>query len=179
MELPLAVAQNLTLQIEGPEAFDVRQFTLEDGLSTLFYVDLVVTSSNPAVDLDELIGKPGTFSIGLDPSRYPASPVRTYAGVVSEILQLRSEASGLSTYQLTVSPTPVAAHAVAPTAGCSSSRAISTWCGRCSPSGSIEALVECTRALEDAQVPRAVPRERLRLRVSRLLEVGRGDLPLP
>ncbi|MBK8939857.1 MAG: type VI secretion system tip protein VgrG [Polyangiaceae bacterium] len=104
MELPLAVPQNLTLQIEGPEAFDVRQFTLEDGLSTLFYVDLVATSSNPAVDLDELIGKPGTFSIGLDPSRYPASPVRTYAGVVSEILQLRAETTGLSTYRITLAP---------------------------------------------------------------------------
>lgn len=112
MNMPLAAAQaltgggtatNLALDVDAPESFDVREFIVEDGLSALFVVDLVVVSANPAVDFEEIVGKEATFRVGLEAGVYAGSS-RSYSGVVSEILQARSEPTGLSTYRITLSP---------------------------------------------------------------------------
>jgi type VI secretion system secreted protein VgrG len=94
---------SLTLEVEGDDAFDARDFTLEEGLSTLFSVDVVATSSNPAVDFESLIGKPAAFSIKGRGADGQAATQR-WSGILSEIHQLRSEEAGVSTYHLTVVP---------------------------------------------------------------------------
>lgn len=103
----LNVFQRSGLRLETPvqEQFDVREFTVDDGLSSLFSVDLEVVSSEPALDLDELIGQPASFHVELGEVAYEGLPRRTWSGVIAEAHLVRSEADGLSTYQLTIAPT--------------------------------------------------------------------------
>ncbi|MFO0549044.1 MAG: type VI secretion system tip protein TssI/VgrG [Polyangiaceae bacterium] len=102
----IAVPQNLELKTDSADKFDVREFVVEDGLSSLFTVEIVAASENPAVDFEELIGKEATFKIGLDTSVYAegSSSTRAYTGIVSEVHQITSEPTGLSLYHVTVSP---------------------------------------------------------------------------
>ncbi|HVY44923.1 MAG TPA: type VI secretion system tip protein TssI/VgrG [Minicystis sp.] len=96
-------AQALTLELEGKDRFDVREYALEEGLSAPFSIDLVAMCENPAVDFEQIVGKDATFTIvGRDVSG--ASVPHAWTGVVSEIHQLVAETAGLSTYHLTVVP---------------------------------------------------------------------------
>jgi type VI secretion system secreted protein VgrG len=94
--------QNLQLQVESPDTFDVREFVVHEGVNALFSVDLVVRSSNPAVDFESTIGARASFRIGLDPTRGATSP--SWTGIITDIAQLASEDSGLSTYRIQVAP---------------------------------------------------------------------------
>ncbi len=96
--------RNLHLDVPIDDVLDVRKFTVNDGLSTLFNVDVEVRSHNPALDFEELIGKPATFRISLDPLAYDGLPARSWSGILSEAHLLRSESTGLSTYRVTVAP---------------------------------------------------------------------------
>jgi type VI secretion system secreted protein VgrG len=105
MENPLELGvRNLHLEVPIDDVLDVRRFTVNDGLSSLFSVDVEVLCHNPALDFEELIGKPATFKINLDPLAYDGAPSRSWSGVVSEAHLLRSESTGLSTYRVTVAP---------------------------------------------------------------------------
>lgn len=110
MTSPLSPSTGPRLQVHGvDEALDVRSYSVDDGLSSLFSVDLDVMCQNPALDLEVVLGKEATFAIehgvtlegalGATPAR------RSWSGIVSEVSLVRSEATGLSTYQLTISPT--------------------------------------------------------------------------
>lgn len=95
------------LRLDTPvkESLDVREFTVDDGLSSLFSVDLEVVSPNPALELDDLIGQPAAFHVELGDLAYEGTPRRSWSGVISEAHLVRSEATGLSTYQMTIAPT--------------------------------------------------------------------------
>lgn len=95
---------NLRLEVPGIKDYlDVREFTLDDGLSALFNIDLEVVCQNPALDL-ELVGQPGSFHIELDSALYPDTAKRSWSGIISELHLIRSESTGLSTYRLTLVP---------------------------------------------------------------------------
>ncbi|EYF08793.1 type VI secretion system Vgr family protein [Chondromyces apiculatus] len=94
---------NLHLDVPVQESFDVREFTVDDGLSTLFTVDLEIACPNPALDL-ELVGQPASFHIELDALAYPGQSKRSWSGVISELHLLRSESTGLSTYRISLAP---------------------------------------------------------------------------
>ncbi len=97
-------SNTLRLDVDAEETFDVRQFVVEEGMSTPFSVGIIAHSQNPAVDFEEIAGKPATFSIKAPLDVYgDAAPVK-WTGIISEIHQLQSEDSGLSTYHLTLSP---------------------------------------------------------------------------
>ncbi len=101
--LPLS-AQNLELQVESPDAFDVRELSVEEGINVLFSIDLVVRSTNPAVDLEGTIGAQARFRIGTNAATTPDTPSPTWTGVVADIEQLASEDTGLSTYRVRLVP---------------------------------------------------------------------------
>jgi type VI secretion system secreted protein VgrG len=105
-DLPLPALPTRGLRLVTPlsENLDVREVTIDDGLSSLFTVDLQVLSDNPAIDLEALVGQQASFEIELDPIAYPETPKRTWSGVVSEVHLLRSESAGLSSYSLTIAP---------------------------------------------------------------------------
>ena len=96
------VPQNLELQLESGDSFDVREFKVEEGLSTLFSVSLLLRSQNPAVDFEETIGSHAKFRIGVNPLTAPVSP--TWTGVVGHVELVSSEETGLSTYRLVIVP---------------------------------------------------------------------------
>lgn len=102
--MPLeSVFNPLNLDLDAADRFDVRSATIEDGLSSLFTVRLVALSTNPAVDFESVIGRNATFSIATANPASAALPSR-WSGLISEINQLRSEDTGLSTYELHLAP---------------------------------------------------------------------------
>ncbi len=98
------VRSSFRLETAIEDKLDVRDISIDDGLNALFTVDLEVVSQNPAIDFEELVGKPAAFHMELDSNAYPDTPRRTWSGVISEAHQLRSEPTGASTYHVTVSP---------------------------------------------------------------------------
>ncbi len=95
---------NLQLEIASADAFDVREFTVHDGINALFSVEALVRCSNPAVDFEETIGAEARFRIALDPLVHPDTPPLSWTGIVADIAQLVAEDTGVSTYHVTVVP---------------------------------------------------------------------------
>lgn len=83
--------------------FDVRSFSAEDAMSTIFRVQIVAMHSLPSLDFDSIVGKPADFTATV-PSE--ASPSRLWSGVVSELELLRAlpDGEGKSTYSITLVP---------------------------------------------------------------------------
>ncbi|EYF04076.1 type VI secretion system tip protein TssI/VgrG [Chondromyces apiculatus] len=78
----------------------VRHFEVQEGLSMLFEVALVVMSPSASVDLDALVGKPARFRVeGGDLG------VREWAGLCFGAELLDVEEDGLSTYRVSLAPT--------------------------------------------------------------------------
>jgi type VI secretion system secreted protein VgrG len=100
----IAKPQNLKLVIDAPDRFDVREYRVKDGINQLFTVHLIVRCENPAVDFEEVIARVASFSVELDKVRYGDMPSPAWKGVVSDIQQLTSEPSGLSTYEIEIVP---------------------------------------------------------------------------
>ncbi|MBL9020621.1 MAG: type VI secretion system tip protein VgrG [Myxococcales bacterium] len=94
----------LRVDVDIDDTLDVREFTVNDGLSALFTVDLRVMCENPALDFEDLIGRPASFRVALDAGRYGELGERRWSGVVSEAHLVRTEAAGLSSYEITISP---------------------------------------------------------------------------
>jgi type VI secretion system secreted protein VgrG len=93
--------QNLELQVDSSDVFDVREFKVDEGINTLFTVDLVVRCTNPAIDLAKTIGVHAGFRIGM---REGATASPHWTGVVSSVELLASEETGLSTYRFRLAP---------------------------------------------------------------------------
>ena len=96
--------QNLQLFADLADTFDVRSFEVTEGLNSLFSVDIVARCANPAVDLEEAIGKSAAFRIETLVGAYGDAPAPLWSGIVADIEQLASEDEGLSTYQLRLVP---------------------------------------------------------------------------
>jgi type VI secretion system secreted protein VgrG len=96
-----AASNNLVVTLASKDAFDPRQFTVQERVSTLFSVTLVVVCDNPDVEFDAVVGKDATFLIR---TRDPENPTRLWSGVCSQFQQVAVEPSGSSTYELTIVP---------------------------------------------------------------------------
>ena len=94
-------AANLVVTLASKDVFEPRQFTVQERMSALFTVTLVVVSENPDVEFDAVVGQPASFLIR---SRDPEHPARFWTGVCSQFQQIAVEPTGLSTYQLTLVP---------------------------------------------------------------------------
>ncbi|MFT3767409.1 MAG: type VI secretion system tip protein TssI/VgrG [Minicystis sp.] len=94
----------LSLEIDADDAFDIREFNLEDGMSSLFSVQIVAVSTNAAVDFESIVGRDAKFRVRTAEGSYGGRGSPCWSGIVSEIHQLRSEEAGVSTYHLTLSP---------------------------------------------------------------------------
>jgi type VI secretion system secreted protein VgrG len=94
----------IVLEIDCDDRFDVRQFHVTDGLSQSFRVELVATSSNPAVDFEAVVGKSARFRLDLHGALRATTPSRVWSGLVAEIHQTGEEEAGLSTYAISLAP---------------------------------------------------------------------------
>jgi type VI secretion system secreted protein VgrG len=90
--------RHLALEVASGDALDVRQFSVEERMSALFEVRLVVLSESAGLDFDAIVGGPARFSLrtgGLE---------RSWSGLVARLEQVGVEEKGLSTYELTLVP---------------------------------------------------------------------------
>ncbi len=94
----------LRLVLDADDVFDVRELSVQDGLSQLFSVRVVAVSTNPAVDFEAIVGRGATVSIAVGQTIHGSESPPQWTGLVSEIHQLRCEETGLSTYELTIVP---------------------------------------------------------------------------
>lgn len=90
--------KNLEVKLGSGDALDVRQFSVQERMSTLFEVNLVAVSDNPSIDFDAVVGQPATFSISA------GTHDKFWVGVCNHFEQVRAEPSGLSTYQFSIVP---------------------------------------------------------------------------
>jgi type VI secretion system secreted protein VgrG len=91
---------NLELSFPGrDEVLSVRGYRVEEAISTPFAVSLTARSEHEDLDIDTLAGSEAAFSIAIgDELR------RVWTGVCSHAEVVQAEASGLSTYALTLVP---------------------------------------------------------------------------
>lgn len=87
----------------GESSLSVRNFTVEEGLSTLFRATIVARSPDEGIDLESFLSKPAMFSIGSG-VLFAFNGVRQWSGICSAMELVRVEPNGLSTYELTIVP---------------------------------------------------------------------------
>jgi type VI secretion system secreted protein VgrG len=91
-------SRHLAVQVASGDALDVRQFSVEEGICSLFTVKLIVLSEHPTLDFDAIVGFPARFSFRT------ALIERTWSGIAIQLEQGGVEERGLSTYELTIAP---------------------------------------------------------------------------
>jgi type VI secretion system secreted protein VgrG len=95
--LPWDRVYRAEVHVATHDALDVRHFVVQERISSLFEVRVVAVSSNPDIDFEAVIGQPMSF-VAHGPE------VRTWAGVCSDLRQVRVEEHHLSHYELTLVP---------------------------------------------------------------------------
>jgi len=94
---------NQTVTIASGDALDVRDFSVTQGMSSLFNVAITAVCENADVDFESAVGKPASFT--LHGHAEGSTKQRAWSGILNGLHQLRVEESGLSTYRLTIVPT--------------------------------------------------------------------------
>jgi type VI secretion system secreted protein VgrG len=92
---------NLSAHIASGDAIDVRQFSVNERMSSLFEITLDVVCDNANIDFEAAVGQEASFTIGGGAS---GTASRTWKGLCSELHQIAVEDDGLSTYHLTIVP---------------------------------------------------------------------------
>ncbi|NUO54320.1 MAG: type VI secretion system tip protein VgrG [Polyangiaceae bacterium] len=92
----------LRIEVDSGEELDVRDFSVQEALSTLFYIHLTVVAPTADVDIEAIVGKAARFTISATPTY--GAPDRAWDGVCNHMELLRVEEDGLSTYRLVLVP---------------------------------------------------------------------------
>lgn len=82
-------------------ALSVRNFHITDGLSELFDVRVVASHENPDLDLDAMVGRAAAFRLA---THDETQPYAVWSGICAEVEQVRVEDSGVSIYELRITP---------------------------------------------------------------------------
>ena len=93
----------LTLDLASGEPLDVRSFTVEEGLSRLFEIEVEVVSTSPDVDFEASIGGPARFEVHR--TSEVDGETRYWNGLCARAEQIAVEEHGLSTYRVKLVPT--------------------------------------------------------------------------
>lgn len=98
----------LSVHVEAEPDLSVRRFSIYEGMSRPFEVNLFVRSHNHDIDFEKVVNKPASFRIisGLSKAH---EPERLWTGVCNHFEQLRPEPKtdttlGLSTYYMRIVP---------------------------------------------------------------------------
>lgn len=93
-------ARLLSLKVASNDDLDVRQFSIEERISSLFTVSLVAVSRNDNIEFDAVVGQKASLEI------HHGKGVRTFRGIVNHLEHIAVSGSqdGLSTYQLSIVP---------------------------------------------------------------------------
>src|SRR5688572_22524494 len=93
---------NLVVHVASGDAFDIRELSVHERISSLFEVTLIALSDSTSIDFEAIVGKDASFELfgGHGEGRSP----RVWSGVCNELQQLAVEEGGLSTYRLSIVP---------------------------------------------------------------------------
>ncbi len=94
----------LKLTFASGDSLSVREFRIREELSRPFELAIVARATNPDLDFEGLIGQRAEFELH-SPAKDAFVPSRRWTGLCVACEQLKAEAGGLSTYQVTVAPT--------------------------------------------------------------------------
>jgi type VI secretion system secreted protein VgrG len=97
MELATVVFEN------GESSLSVRTFNVREKMSDLFEITIVARSPSADLDFEDLIGQGITFTLH-NGAANALTKTRIWTGLCSRCEQVRVEADGLSTYELTIVP---------------------------------------------------------------------------
>jgi len=95
----LGGSNNLELELASSDRLDVRQFSVQERMSSLFQIDLVALSENPSIDFDEVVGQPARFALDT------GTHAREWTGICNHIELMRVAPDGMSTYRVSLVPT--------------------------------------------------------------------------
>jgi type VI secretion system secreted protein VgrG len=87
------------VRVASGDAFDIREFSVHEHISSLFNVSLIALTDNANVDFESVVGQPARFRINLGGGKK-----RYWTGICNELQQLAAEEAGLSTYRLSIVP---------------------------------------------------------------------------
>lgn len=91
--------KNLEAEIASGDKLDVRNFSVQERISSLFQVNLIAICGNPSIDFEAVIGQTASFKVRTGMQE------RSWSGLCNHIEQIKAETEGKSTYQLTIVPT--------------------------------------------------------------------------
>src|SRR5687767_6801980 len=84
----------LGVHVASHDELDVREFSIEERIGSLFTIRLSAVSENHAVEFDAVVGRPARFEMH-DQGRF-----RIWTGICSHMEQMQREDEGVSTYEL-------------------------------------------------------------------------------
>jgi type VI secretion system secreted protein VgrG len=82
----------------GEESLSVRKFSVEEGVSALFSLDIEAVSPRDDMGFEAIVGQGAALRVG------SGEESRLFRGVCSRIEQVRAEPTGLSTYAIRIVP---------------------------------------------------------------------------
>jgi len=91
-------SSTLKVKVASGDAFDVREFFADEGLSRLFQVTVIALCRNPNVDFEGAVGKEASLTV------ITGSSERRWVGVCNELEQVGTEDTGASTYRISIVP---------------------------------------------------------------------------
>ncbi|MFT3772848.1 MAG: type VI secretion system tip protein TssI/VgrG [Minicystis sp.] len=92
---------NMEVAVASKDGLDVREYSVDQGMNTLFAVTVTAVSRNPDIDFEEVIGKEASFTLH---GRGAEGGKRTWRGICIEFHQSRVDEQGLATYHLKIAP---------------------------------------------------------------------------
>src|ERR1700733_11474785 len=89
----------------GESSLSVSRFAVQEGISTLFTVDVWALSDDPGIDLDTIVGREASFQAVTGAAFAPLGGAPPWTGVCEHMALVRVEPAGKSTYHLRIVPT--------------------------------------------------------------------------
>jgi type VI secretion system secreted protein VgrG len=89
---------NLEVELASGDALEVCEISVKERISTLFQIELVVRSPNPAIAFDAVVGQAARFTV------HAGTHDRRWSGLCNRIELTRVEPDGLSTYLVSIVP---------------------------------------------------------------------------
>jgi type VI secretion system secreted protein VgrG len=91
---------NMAVTVASGDALSVRDFNVNEGLSSLFTVTLTAICDSADIDFEAVVGKEASFTL----HGRGGSGKRTWSGLCNELHQVGVEEGGVSTYHLRIVP---------------------------------------------------------------------------
>ncbi|MCK6441029.1 MAG: phage late control D family protein, partial [Planctomycetes bacterium] len=95
----LSGSNNLELEVSSGDSLDVRQFAVQERISSLLQINLIALSQNSSIDFDAVVGQPARFAL------HAGTHVRSWTGICNNIELSRAAPDGMSTYKVSIVPT--------------------------------------------------------------------------